>query len=480
MKKLIILFIFTCTLLVPNIRDCFGQSITWQREFPEYYGVVNRVEQTYDGGYIAVGEILISGSYKMRLIKFNMFGDTLWSKIIGIGSTSGYWVEETTDRGLIIGGSTDLGIGNQKVYLVKTDSLGNIQWQKTYSNSDIDQCYCVKQTPDGGYILSCRTAEYVMFIRTDANGNLSWKKIYGNALNTLVVREIQILQDGYITSGRKGELAASDVYVMRLDINGDTLWTKRFGGNNFDGGFTIAVVPPPHSGFIIGGASKSFSQNGNANCYVIKINSVGNLEWEKTYSPHGGADECLSIIYKPSMGYIVAGTSDSLNNQVYKAKIRKIDFSGNVIYEQSFLPGMDAASFLSVNLTFDGGFILGGYGGNSYPDYYIVKTDSLGFANPIGISNQQNIIPDDFLLYQNYPNPFNSETNIRFKIPISSNVEISIFDVNGKTIKTLVNSRLEAGNYKIKFLANDLPSGIYFYRLSINDYVETRKMMLIK
>jgi len=491
-KKLITAAVCSFVLFI-NTVDCFGQAITWQREFPEYYGVVNRVEQTYDGGYIAVGEILISGSYKMRLIKFNIFGDTLWTKIIGVGSTHGNWVEETTDRGLIIGGSTDLGIGDQKAYLVKTDSLGNIQWQKTFSNSDLDQCHCVKQTPDGGYILSCRTSVFgssnAMFIKTDQSGNFTWLKMYGDVSNQIVIREIQLLQDGYITSGRIGSLAASDVYVMKLDLNGDTLWTKRLGGSNSDGGFTIAVVPPPHGGFIIGGASKSFSQNGNANCYVIKINDIGNLEWEKTYSPYGGYDECLSVIYKPSVGYILAGTSDSLNNQVYKAKIRKIDFSGNIIFETSFLPGLDAASFLSAALTTDGGLILGGYGGNSYPDYYIVKADSLGFANPIGISNHQNLLPDDFALYQNYPNPFNSSTIVKFELKRSASIRLVLYDIRGREKIIIDNSYKLAGKYSemLDFDLLNLSSGIYFYSLYVFDVFNsnfsatiTKKMIYIK
>ena len=152
--NIVLLFVVYLTLFAVN---SFGQSITWQREFPEYYGIISRVQQTYDGGYIAVGGIRIANTYKMRLMKFNPFGYTIWSKIIGIGSTDGYWVEETSDRGLIIGGSTDSGFGNQKVYLVKTDSTGNTEWQRTYSVSDLDQCHCVKQTIDGGYILSCRT-----------------------------------------------------------------------------------------------------------------------------------------------------------------------------------------------------------------------------------------------------------------------------------------------------------------------------------
>lgn len=476
-----IIFIVCNLLLTQNTHS---QSVTWQREFPQYFGVIFRVQQTYDGGYVAIGSILVSGTYKMRLMKFNLFGDTLWSKIIGVGSTDGFWVEETFDRGLIIGGSTDSGIGNSKAYLVKTDSLGNIQWQKTFSNSDIDQCHCVKQTPDGGYILSCRTDPFVfggvMFIKTDQFGNLIWLKPYADSLTSIVIRELQVLQDGYIATGRKGDYAASDVYVMRLDLNGDTLWTKKFGGNNSDGCFSIAVVPPPHNGFILGGSSKSFSTNGNANSYVVKIDNNGNLEWQKIYTSNGGYDVCESVIYKPSMGYILAGTSDSLNNHnINKGKIRKIDFSGNVIYETSFLPGGDETVFKNLNLTIDGGLILGGYSGNGYPDYYIVKTDSLGFANPIGMVNLNHYMPFEPALFQNYPNPFNPNTIIRFEIPASGNVEFRVYDILGRVIYS-INEFKTAGSYEVRFDGSNLASGMYFYSIETGKFRDVKKMVLVK
>jgi len=481
---IVLLLIVNCALIIPGTRDSFGQSITWQREFPEYYGEVSRVQQTYDGGYIAVGEIRISNTFKMRLIKCNMFGDTLWSKIIGVGSTSGYWVEETNDRGLIIGGSTDSGIGNPKVLLVKTDSIGNIEWQKTFSNSDLDQCHCVKQTPDGGYILSCRTAllgsNNALFIKTDQNGNLLWNKTFGSLSNQIVVTELQILQDGYITAGRIGSLAAADAYVMRLDLNGDTLWTKRFGGNDFDLFRSIAIVSAPLNGFILGGTSRSFSANGNYFSLVVKIDNNGNQEWEKTYSSNQGYDQCVSIIYYPSIGYLFAGASDSLNNFAPRAKIRKIDFSGNVLFESSFLSGEYASIFNSAGLTNDGGFIFGGCGDNNFPYFYIVKTDSLGFANPIGIVNQQFNSPTDYVLYQNYPNPFNPVTDIKFDITKSTNVKLTVVNLLGQEVEILVNQNLVAGSYTADWNASNFPSGVYFYKLVAGEFVDVKKMVLLK
>ncbi|MEN3038280.1 MAG: T9SS type A sorting domain-containing protein, partial [Candidatus Kryptonium sp.] len=91
-----------------------------------------------------------------------------------------------------------------------------------------------------------------------------------------------------------------------------------------------------------------------------------------------------------------------------------------------------------------------------------------------------NEIPNKFALYQNYPNPFNSSTNIEFDIPVESNVKFEVFDVKGKKIAELINGKLKAGRYSVIVNFNDLPSGVYFYRLIANDFVGVKKMVLVK
>jgi hypothetical protein len=105
-------------------------------------------------------------------------------------------------------------------------------------------------------------------------------------------------------------------------------------------------------------------------------------------------------------------------------------------------------------------------------------------GNLIGISNK-NTAPAEFKLYQNYPNPFNPATKIRFSLPLPSKggvhtVSLSIFDVLGKEVRTLINGSLPAGEHEIGFDGTDLPSGVYFYRLNTGEFAETRKMILLK
>ncbi len=101
-------------------------------------------------------------------------------------------------------------------------------------------------------------------------------------------------------------------------------------------------------------------------------------------------------------------------------------------------------------------------------------------SGSIGVQNQSANIPNQFLLSQNFPNPFNPVTNITYSIKSGSYVSLKIFDASGKEVSTLVDGKVAAGRYEIKFDASELSSGIYFYTLQVNTLSETRRMMLLK
>jgi hypothetical protein len=96
------------------------------------------------------------------------------------------------------------------------------------------------------------------------------------------------------------------------------------------------------------------------------------------------------------------------------------------------------------------------------------------------IDDSDNIIPGEYSLEQNYPNPFNPVTMINFSIPNEDLVTLKIYNTIGEEIETLINEMKQAGNYNVSFNASSLPSGIYFYRLQAGDFLETKKMILLR
>ena len=102
------------------------------------------------------------------------------------------------------------------------------------------------------------------------------------------------------------------------------------------------------------------------------------------------------------------------------------------------------------------------------------------YTQNIGISTIQGILPDDFALFQNYPNPFNPKTTIEFDIPRAELTRLIIYDALGREVATLVNEKLSTGSYEVDWNGSGYPSGVYFYRVEAEEFIETRKMLLIK
>lgn len=463
---------FLITILIHNISILKAQSpITWQTTLT-YRGFSNlfKAHQASDGGYIAVGTSIISGYNKLFLVKLNIYGDTLWNKYydLSINSAySGFWIEETFDKGFIISGFGE-GI-NRDAYLIKTDSSGNIQWVKTFGGSGMDQGRCVRQLSDNGYILLVRTSsnnptDDILLIRTDSAGNEIWRKIYGNSTYEELGMEVQVCgNSGYIIAGwkRLGTQPAK-MYLVRSDINGDSLWTKTFYDYSTSGAYSIDLTDD--NGFIIGGVADS-TNNNYPLAYVVKTDSIGNIEWQKRYAS-AYKEYCYSIISLPNNRYAFCGMGDSVFFEYERATIREIDGNGNTLWEKYFRGLYGQNAFMSVDKTVDNGFILSGYTSSSFGFPFIVRTDSLGNVNTVGINNDNEFV-NNFSLSQNYPNPFNPRTKIRYSISKPAQIKIVLYEITGKLVSVLVDDYHSIGNYLVTFDADkyNLSSGDYFYSL---------------
>ncbi|NOS85197.1 MAG: T9SS type A sorting domain-containing protein [Ignavibacteria bacterium] len=461
--------------------NCYGQSITWQRILNNNYGSLYQAQQTNDGGYIAVGSVRMNNTDKMYLTKLDNEGITEWIKIIGDINTEGTWVIETNDNGFAVCGRTD-SAGWNKCYLVKTDSLGNILWQKMYNVSDMDRANCVKQTSDGGFIIAGITFPLeigVLFLKIDSLGNLILQKTYYSNQETKIIREIAFTQNNIYAVGGYSANNQTDVYLMKLDFNLDTIWTKRIGGNNTDIGYSLDIDNANQ--IIVTGDSRSYNVNNKYETFVSKIDSNGSVIWQRTYSGLG-RESCKTIRVINDSLYVVSGSSDSLNNNTNKAKIRLIDYSGNVLFENSYLPGTIGAGFESTELTSDNGFISSGYviQNGAVENMYIVKSDSLLKAQPIGLLNISENIPQNFKVYQNYPNPFNPVTSINFDISTKTDVKLIIYNSLGQTVENIDFGSQNAGSYNYKWHSSNIPSGIYFCKIIAGDSFNVIKMILLK
>jgi hypothetical protein len=355
---------FLLPLLLTATLHTSAQQITFQKTYGGIYGGVgNSVQQTFDGGYIIVGNVwnLSVGYTDVYLIKTNTNGDTLWTKTYG-GSNSdyGYSVQQTTDSGYIVvgfSGSFSAG-GDGDVYLIKTDVNGDTLWTKTYGGINNDDAFSVHQTNDGGYVIA--GSIYILglgkwnvfLLKTDYMGNFNWLKSYGGSNDDLAYSVQQANDGGYVIAGTTDSFGSgdNDVYVIKTDSIGDTLWTKTYKGVNNDIGRAISKTTD--AGFIIVGIT-------GGGLYLIKIDSIGNVIWSKTYGGVNYADG-RSIQQTADGGYIVAGGTNSFGAGNYDIYLIKTNSIGDTLWTKTF-GGANNDYAYSVKQTTDRGYIVTGY-----------------------------------------------------------------------------------------------------------------------
>ena len=352
------------------------------------------LQQTTDGGFIIAGftNSFGAGVSDVYLIKANENGDTLWTKSYGgIANDQGYSVQQTSDGGYIITGIVySFGAGGWDVYLIKTNTTGDIVWNKTFGGPDFDCGRSVDQTSDEGYIITGYTKSFgagnndVYLIRTDSLGDTLWTKTFGGALNDYGYSVQQTNDLGYIVAGKTYSFGAgsSDVYLIKTDANGNTIWTKSFGGTLPDAGNSVQQTSD--GGYIITGETFSFGA-GSYDVYLIKTNINGDLLWSKTYGESDGIDIGDFVRQTTDGGYIITGQTTSFGATTAEVLLLKVDSTGNTVWSPEPLKIFGSASNndygVSVQQTSDGGYIITGQTqsfGAGGSDVYLIKINADG------------------------------------------------------------------------------------------------------
>lgn len=243
-------------------------------ENSSYYSEGNSVHVTTDGGYIVTGYTEKNGDRELYILKFDADGDTTWSRIYTLDgdNSKGCCIRQTTDGGYIIGGTTGF---YSYVCLLKTNANGEKIWTKTYDGyvPYFDHNTMVQQTTDGGYIIACdEVGGSAALIKTNASGDVVWTKSYAYSENFNCVQ--QTTDGSYIVVGSTYDFGApggySDIFLMKTDATGDTLWTNHFGNIEYEHG--IAVQQTTDGGYILTGFSTEDIT------YLIKTDINGRLD----------------------------------------------------------------------------------------------------------------------------------------------------------------------------------------------------------
>lgn len=399
-----------------------------------------------NNGYIYVTGYYTNGDFykEIATLKYSPEGEEIWG-ILEDGdddlNSQGLSIAVGASGNIYVAGYVSTDSNGTDMATIKYDSSGTLQWRKTYNGTgngedkawgivvdESDNAYVTGYaTGDSSYI-DCATLKY------SSGGNLEWASIYnGEGNSTDKAWGIVVDTDGsiYITGETSVDSLNTNYLTIKYDNSGDVQWVKFYDGtgNASDIASAIGILADSNSRSIVV-TGKSWGTNNNYDYATVRYSSTTGVQTQvNRYSMSGITDDVAKKIAISETNVFVTGYSELI-----------VESSNNVSY---------------------------------------ISTQMMKWGESSELTNNNNT-PQKYVLHQNYPNPFNPSTNIKFDISKASIVKLAIYDMLGREVAVLVNQQLTAGSYNIAYSNKDLSSGIYFYRLTAGNFVETKKMSLIK
>ncbi|MDP8200541.1 MAG: FlgD immunoglobulin-like domain containing protein [Candidatus Tenebribacter burtonii] len=389
MKKIVLLSIVLSLFIVSGITAQEPGDLIWSNS---YGGMVKEcgysMTKTTDGGYIMGGytNSFGAGDYDVYLVKVDATGDTLWTKAYGgTDVDKGSSIQQCLDGGYILAGETkSFGAGGYDFYLIKTDANGDTLWTNTFGGTGTDKARSISETSDGGFIVTGETRSFgaggkdVYLIRTDANGDSLWTKTFGAVDSEEGNSVKQTIDGGYVIAGFTESFGAGgrDAYLIKTNADGDTLWTNTFGGTNDDRSYCVQQCDD--GGYAISGDTKS-SGAGLSDFYLIKTDANGQTVWSNTY---GGIsiDIGYALQQTPDGGYIIAGSTQSFDVALFDIYLVRTDAVGDTVWTGTY-GSFDYEHGRSVELTSDGNYVVAGWTFSYGPGtsaFWLLKIAGLG------------------------------------------------------------------------------------------------------
>lgn len=405
-------------------------SPTFAKEWDHRYGGTSEdhletMKETFDGGFILGGTSLSDetgdktqptrGGADYYVVRTDMYGVKLWDARFG-GSADDELtsLQQTTDGGYILGGTSNSGIGGDKTqanwdtsyhaygdyWIVKIDASGHKLWDKRFGGIYDETMTSVIQTSDGGYLLGGYSSSLVSgdktqttwggpdywVVKTDANGNKLWDKRFGGNRNDQLKSLQQTRDGGYILAGftwsdisgdnsqaMRGTAAYCDYWLVKTDASGNKMWDSRYGGDMNDN--LINIIQCADNGYFMGGYSysgisgdkteASFSTGSIADFWVVRVDANGVKLWDRDLGGTMNEDEFGNVLQTEDKGFIVSGSSYSaINGTKTEANlgpeqswIIKLDMNGATLWDKTiFTPGHDEGC--AVVQCKDGGYVV--------------------------------------------------------------------------------------------------------------------------
>jgi hypothetical protein len=511
MKKITLftLFLYTLTIYAQD------PNILWQRtiggsDWDEPTFIIPTTDQGFFIGGSSKSNISgektenSRGGYDYWVLKFDSSGNIEWQKTIG-GDKDDRLSEakQTTDGGYILvgnsrsdisGDKTENSQGGQDYWIIKLDTVGNITWQNTIGGDDDDGAGNVELTDDGGYLIggtsnSSISGDRTLFnsdnsdawiVKLDESGNILWQRAHSPFGNFRLISLKLTSDGGYVLGG--DDLDFSSYTICKISINGNTTWSKLYGGDNEE--FFSKLIITSDGGYMAIGHSysnasgdKTEDSRGGPDYWILKLDDVGNIEWQKTIGGDNG-DAPYAVIQTNDNGYFLAGYSYSnISGEKTENTVGPPDFwimklnSVGIIEWQNNIGGAFGERLPRSIINDDGSFTITG---QSSSDISGDKTENSRGSNDFWIIKHAATLGLE-------ENPFASAITL-YPNPVKNTLQLNTQDqtINQINIYTITGSKilqLEVNTVSPTVDVSSLASGVYYVQLYSGKNVALKKFV---
>lgn len=455
------------------------------------YGGIRRdmircTRQTVDGGFVSTGYYSVFWNQQnlispdLWVFKTDPQGEVEWERLYGIsGEESGYWIEQTSDGGYIVGGTIFIQGTGQQALAMKIDEYGSEQWSYISSNPyGPSYCRCIKETSDGGYVF---TAEYsvgltdIALVKLDSLGQEEWTRIYnGTSFSWDYPRYVEQTPDGgYILTGTFSlfESTDSSLFLLKTDPVGEQEWCYYYGGDSYDKGGCVHHLNG--NGYIaLGTFYSSYSEE---DLWLLRVDEDGNTMWSRRY---GGAseDRGSNVELTSDNGFFATGFTFSLGSGEEDLYALRTDSDGNTIWQRAFGGPERDIGYCGAQLD-DGGYIVSGYT-YSFSQGPLFDGWMIRLESDLGIDDADSSTEPSLTAH---PSPFSNSLAVELQLPENCTVSLNIYDTSGRLIRSLFRGEMQRGTNSFSWLPSEsTPSGCYLVHLQGEGLSLTHKCLLVR
>ncbi|MCE1164839.1 MAG: T9SS type A sorting domain-containing protein [Bacteroidetes bacterium] len=425
-------------------------------------------------------------------IKYDSSGNLKWINVYDYGvnrNDYGKAIRVDKNRNVYVFGQSSITSEENDLILIKYDTTGIKKWVRRYSGFNINNVPSDLELDNSGNIyvtgssMSGETGWDFVTIIYSTSGDSLWTRRYDfnglpNCATSLAVDSTgNLLVLGYSYNYSQTN---TTLILIKYDLAGTLLWNKTFQNNNSvynDYGIDLNIDRGNFI-YVVGYTCNGLDLGTNRDYLTIRYKPNGDTSWVRKYNGPGNNLDCAcSLTIDRFCNVYVTGESYGYGSNSDYFTI-SYDTIGNTIWSSRYngsANGGDEAQFIA--LDYEQNIIVTGsaFETGSYNNIVTIK-----FSNNVGIRNTYEIVPAKYLLYQNFPNPFNPTTMIKYGLPKKNLVSLSVYDISGREVAKLVNEVKPAGYHTVFFNASSFASGVYFYQIIAEDFIQTHKMVLIK